>query len=128
MFLFGITLAGLIGAIAAGVAIGLVILKIATLLFNWLANKIKQKLAKRNVSKVAVSEIADLAGKCKNRSTLDELNALQSKGITHCSVEIQNDGTIDESSGIEVWDVEKEDQQTHDFINRTGEGMVVVSA
>lgn len=128
MFLLGITLAGLIGAVAAGVAIGLLIVKIASLLFSWLANKIKQKLAKRNVSKVAVGEIGKIIESCHNQATIDELDALQSKGVTHFSAEVQNDGTIDESSGIEVWDVKKEDQQTCDFINKTGEGMVVVSA
>lgn len=128
MFLFGITLAGLIGAVAAGVAIGLLIVKIAALLFSWLANKIKQKLAKRNVSKVAVGEIRKIIKDCHNETTINELNAIQNQGITHFATEVQNDGTIDESSGIEVWDVKKEDQQTCNFINKTGEGMVVVSA
>ena len=130
MFLLGlgITLAGLIGAVAAGVAIGLTIFKIASLLFSWLANKIKQKLKKRNVSKVAVGELGEIIKNCHNQATVDELIAIQSQGVTHFSTEVQNDGTIDESSGIEVWDVEKEDQQTCDFIKKTGEGMVVVSA
>lgn len=128
MFLLGITLAGLIGAVAAGVAIGLLIVKIAALLFSWLANKIKQKLAKRNVSKVAVGEIGRIIESCHNQATINELNELQSQGVTHFSTEVQNDGTIDESSGIEVWDVKKEDQQTCNFINKTGEGLVVVSA
>lgn len=125
--MLGLSVAKLIGIVALGVAAGLAIVKIATLVFSWLANKVKQKLAKRNISKVAVGEIKETIENCKNQATIDEMMALQNQGITHFTVEVQDDGTISDD-GLEILNVEKEDQQTHDFINRTGEGLVVISA
>lgn len=125
--LFGLSVAKLIAIVAAGVIAGLAIFKIATLVFSWLVNKIKQKLAKRNISKVATCEIQEMVKNCNNQATIDEMMALQNQGVTHFTAEVQNDGTISDD-GLEVLNVKKEDQQTHDFINRTGEGMVVVSA
>lgn len=125
--MFGLSVAKLIGIVALGVAAGLAIVKIATLVFSWLANKVKQKLAKRNISKVAVAEIKETIENCKNQATIDEMMALQNQGVTHFTVEVQDDGTISDD-GLEILNVEKEDQQTHDFINRTGEGLVVISA
>ena len=125
--MLGLSVAKLIGIVALGVAAGLAIVKIATLVFSWLANKVKQKLAKRNISKVAVSEIEETIKNCKNQQTVAEMMALQNQGITHFTAEVQNDGTIS-ADGLEILSVEKEDQQTHDFINRTGEGLVVISA
>lgn len=125
--LFGLSVAKLIAIVAAGVIAGLAIFKIATLVFSWLVNKIKQKLAKRNISKVATCEIQEMVKNCNNQATIDEMMALQNQGITHFTAEVQDDGTIP-ADGLEILNVEKEDQQTHDFINRTGEGMVVISA
>lgn len=125
--MLGLSVAKLIGIVALGVAAGLAIVKIATLVFSWLANKVKQKLAKRNISKVAVSEIEETIKNCKNQQTVAEMMALQNQGITHFTAEVQDDGTIS-NDGLEILSVEKEDQQTHDFINRTGEGLVVISA
>ena len=124
--LLGLSIPKLIGIVALGVAAGILIAKIAMLTFSWLTNKIKQKLAKRNVSKVAVAEIQEIINNTKNQVTIDELEAMQEKGITHFSVDIQDDGKI-EQNGIELWNVENEDEQTRELINRTGEGIVVIN-
>lgn len=125
--LFGLSVAKLIAIVAAGVAAGLLFHKIVTLLFSKLINMVKQKLAKRNVSKLAIGEIGKMVKSCENQATIDEMMALQNQGITHFTAEVQDDGTISDD-GLEILNVEKEDQQTYDFINRTGEGLVVISA
>lgn len=106
--LFGLSVAKLIAIVAAGVIAGLAIFKIATLVFSWLVNKIKQKLAKRNISKVATCEIQEMVKNCNNQATIDEMMALQNQGITHFTAEVQNDGTISDD-GLEILNVEKED-------------------
>ena len=137
--LLGMSGLQLAGVIALAVAAGIIIAKLAMLVFSWIHNKIKQKLAKRNVSKVAVGELSEMIKHCENQITIGELDALegqktiaefkdlQSQGITHFAAEIQDNGQI-EQEGIEAWDVEAEDQKTRDLINKTHEGMVVVSA
>ena len=128
MFLFGITLVGLIGAIAAGVAAGILIAKLVQLTFNVLINKIKQKLAKRNVSKVGIGSIKDMIDKCPNIKTVSELEEMQKQGITHITAEVQTDGTIDENNGIELWNDQTKDKRVADYIDATGDGWLVVSA
>lgn len=126
--MLGLTIPKLICIVAAGVAAGILIAKAVQITITWLTNKIKQKLAKRNVSKVAVAELEKMIKNCNNQATIDELTNLQRKGVSHFSVEVQNDGTIDENSGIEVWNDKIHDQKVSDFINRTDEGMVVFNS
>lgn len=106
----------------------MMILKIEYLTFIGLINIIKRKLFKDNVSKVAIIEIRKFIEICKNQDKLDNLNALQNKGVSHIFVEVQNDGTIDEKNGINFWGVENEEKQVYDFINKNGAGIVVVSS
>ena len=101
------------------------ILKFEYLTFIGLTNIIKSKLSKDNVSKVAIIEIRKFIEICKNQDKLDNLNSLQNQGISHIVFEIQNDGIIDE---INFWDVENEEKQVYDFINKNGAGIVVVSS
>lgn len=125
--MLGLTIPKLIGIVALGVATGILVAKLVQITFTWLTDKIKQKLAKRNVSKVAVGELSKIIEGCHNQTTIDEMMAMQEKGVTHFSVEVQNDGTIDENNGIEIWDDNLRNRQVSDFINRTGEGLVVVN-
>ena len=104
------------------------IFKIEYLTFIGLTNIIESKLSKDNVSKVAIIEIRKFIEICKNQDKLDNLNALQNQGISHIIFEIQNDGIIDEKNGINFWDVENEEKQVYDFINKNGAGIVVVSS
>ena len=123
-------IAGIIGGLALAVAAGIVIAKIVMLAFSWLKNKIKHKLAKRNVSKVAVGELSEIIKNCKNEislSALEELETIQKEGITHFCAELQSDGSI-RQDGVEVWDVNREETEVRNLINETGEGMVVVKA
>ena len=106
----------------------MMIFKIEYLTFIQLANIIKSKLSKDNVSKVTIIEVRKFIEICKNQDKLDNLNALQNKGVSHIIVEVQNDGTIDEKDGISLWDVENEEKQVYDFINTNGAGIVVVSS
>lgn len=104
----------------------MVILKFEYLTFIKLTNIIKIKLSKDNVSKVAIIEIRKFIETCKSQDKLDNLNSLQNQGISHIIFEIQNDGIIDEKNGINFLDVENEEKQVYDFINKNGAGIVVV--
>lgn len=61
-------------AILAFLAIAGAVTYVIKVTFNWLRNKIKEKLKKRNTKKVFMSAVENLANECDNVRTLDELN------------------------------------------------------
>ena len=115
-------LAGIIGLIALGclVAYGI------DLTIKWLRNKITEKLAKRNVKKVAVADLVELINECPNTSSLKELDDLVDKGYTHMMADVGYDGSI--VGDIEVIKDESDsiDRDVKELLNRTKQGMVVV--
>lgn len=115
-------IAGIIGLIATGCLIAYAIV----LTFRWLKNKIKEKLANKNVKKVAVADLDELIKSCDNTLTLDQLEKLADEGNTHLMA------TVDESGKVNDVEVIRDTNDTIDeevdrFINRTGEGMVVIT-
>lgn len=79
----------LIGLIAAGVAAGALIVIAVCLTLKWLKNKFNEKMAKKNVNKVAALKIDKLVEECPNVMSLSDLN---SDDI--CMAEIDYDGNL----------------------------------
>lgn len=127
MFIFGSLFLGIVGAIALGVAAGTLIAYVVVLTIKWLRNKIKEKLAKRNVSKVAVGDLEHMIETCDNQVSMDELDKLVESGYSQVMAEVDDNGKVEnvevikDTSNVIDYDVEQ-------FINRTGEGLVVISA
>lgn len=118
----GLLIAGIVGLIAAGCIIAYVII----LTIKWLRNKISEKLAKKNVEKVAVADLEELINECDNTVSLNSLNDLVDEGYTHMMVDVGYDGKV-------VGDVEviknindSIDKDVEELINRTKQGMVIV--
>lgn len=61
---------GILALLAAGLAVMWVI----KVTFNWVRNKIREKLAKKNAKKVYMATVKKLADECDNKMTLDDLN------------------------------------------------------
>ena len=61
---------GILALLAAGLAVMWAI----KVTFNWVRNKIREKLAKKNVKKVYMATVKKLADECDNKMTKDELN------------------------------------------------------
>ena len=128
MFLLGtLGLGALVAAIAAGVAIGAIVFFIIKLTLTALRNKIKEKLAKKNLSKAAVGDLQKIVNNCQNQSSISELDNLIDQGYTHVIAGVDNNGKV---TDIEIGkdELKGSDQQVADYINKTGEGMVVISA
>lgn len=118
-------LAGIIGLIAAG-CLGAYII---VLTFRWLKNKIKEKLAAKNIKKVAVADLEILTERmatCENMHTLSELEELADKGYSHLMATVDDDGNVKD---VEVFRDTSDtlDEEVDRFINCTGEGMVVIT-
>lgn len=123
----GALVAAIAAGVAAGVAAGLVVFFLIKLTLTTLRNKIKEKLAKRNLRKVAVGDLQKMVDNCKNQSSISELDTLIDQGYTHVIAGIDNNGKV---TDIEIGkdELQGSDQQVADYINRSGEGMVVISA
>lgn len=117
-------LLGIIGLVAAGCLIAYAVV----VTIKWLRNKISEKLAKRNVKKVAVADLEELINECDNTVSLNDLDDLVDQGYTHLMAEVGYDGNIvgdveaikDENDSI--------DSDVKELINRTKQGMIVVEA
>lgn len=119
--MFGL-IVGIIGLIAAGALTAYAIV----LTFRWLKNKIKEKLAAKNVKKVAVADLKELIESCDNTVNLDQLNKLHEEGYTNMIATVDESGEVND---VEVFRDTNDtiDEEVDRFINRTGEGMVVVT-
>lgn len=113
---------GIVGLIAAGTLVAYAII----LTFRWLKNKIKERLAAKNAKKVAVADLDALIESCDNTVTIDQLEELSDEGYTHLMATVNEDGNV---SDVEVIRDTSDtiDDEVDQFINRTGEGMVVVT-
>ena len=67
---------GLFLIIAGAIAAGLGIAYLVAITFNWLRNKIRQKIAERRTKSVVVADIENLVRKSNNRIPLSELDAM----------------------------------------------------
>lgn len=120
MFLF-ITL-------AAAIAAGCLIFYAVKLTFEWLKNKIKEKLRKKNAKKIAVADMEEMIKKCDNTVSLRDLEDLSNQGYSHIIATVDEDNhLVDEVEAIKDQN-EELDAQVYDFINRTDQGMVVIES
>lgn len=117
---------GLLAGIVGLIALGCIVAYVVVLTIKWLRNKIKEKLAKRNVKKVAVADLEELIEECDNTVSLNELNDLVDKGYTHLMVDVGYDGKI--VGDVEVIKDENDsiDRDVEELLNRTNQGMVIV--
>lgn len=129
--MFGL-IVGIAFAATIGVAIGKAIIRLIKFTMKWLKNKIKEKLAKRNTNKVAVAAIEDMVQSAmetsSNEMTMDELNAMEDLSdmdCTHVMAEVDSNGKV---TDVELIDADNVDNNVKNLIDRTGEGMVVISA
>lgn len=113
---------GIVGLIAAGCLVAYAIL----LTFRWLKNKIKEKLAAKNAKKVAVADLDEMIEQCDNTVTLDQLEELSDEGYTHLMATVDDNGKVDDVEVIRDTS-DSIDEEVDRFINRTGEGMVVIT-
>lgn len=115
-------IAGIVGLIAAGCLVAYAIV----LTFRWLKNKIKEKLAAKNAKKVAVADLDELIESCDNTVTIDELEKLSDEGYTHMMATVNENGKVNDVEVIRDTN-DTLDDEVDRFINRTGEGMVVIT-
>ncbi len=117
-----VLLAGIVGLIAAGCLVAYAVI----LTFRWLRNKIREKLAAKNAKKVAVADLGELIESCDNTVTIDQLEELSDEGYTHLMATVDDNGKVDDVEVIRDMN-DSIDAEVEQFINRTGEGMVVVT-
>lgn len=116
---------GVILGIAALVAFVTVVVKLTLFLMSWLTNKVKEKLRNRNTQKVAVGDLNEIIKNCDNEVALDELeNLVDEKGATHIIADVDYSGNVVD---VEAIDAEKVERRVYDTINKTGEGLVLIS-
>lgn len=115
-------IAGIVGSIAAGCLVAYAII----LTIRWLKNKIKEKLAAKNAKKVAVADLDELIESCDNTVTIDQLEELSDEGYTHLIATVNTSGNVNDVEVIRDTSGTI-DEEVEQFINRTGDGMVVVT-
>lgn len=115
-------LVGIVGLIALGCLVAYAVV----LTIKWLRNKISEKLAQKNVKKVAVADLEELINECDNKVSLSDLNDLVDKGYTHMMADVGYDGEI--VGDVEVIQDKNDsiDREVEELINRTKQGMVLV--
>lgn len=80
----------LAGAIAAGIALGTIVVALVKMTYRWVKNKFKEKLAKKNVNKVAMVEMKKLVDECPNQISLSDLESVGD----YCMAEIDANGEV----------------------------------
>lgn len=114
-------LAGIAALIAAGALVAYAI----KLTIKWLKKKIIEKLDAWYAKKVAVITLGPLIDSGPHTITLDELEKLYDKGYTHLMATVDDSGKVKDLEAIQdTSDIF--DEKVEHFINRTGEGMVVI--
>lgn len=115
----------LIAAIAAAVAIGIIVSHIIRLTVNFISNKVKEKLKQRRNQKVAVGDLGIIINQCQNKASVEELEKIvNEENATHVFAGVDENGHVVE---IEMVGAETVDSNANALINRTGEGMIVIS-
>ncbi len=118
---------GLIAGIVALIAAGCLVAYAIVLTFRWLKNKIKKLFDQPEVNKVAVADLEELIEECDNEVTLKELEDLSDKGYTHVIATVNENGKVNNDVEVIRDTNDTLDDEVAQFINRTGEGMVVVT-
>lgn len=114
----------LIAGIAALVALITAVVKLTLLAMSWISNKVKEKLKNRNTQKVAIGDINKIIESCDNQVSIDALEEIAEKGATHIVADVDYNGNVE---SVEAFDVDKIEGRADELINRTGEGLVVIS-
>lgn len=117
---------GLIVGLVGLIALGCLIAYAVVLTIKWLRNKIAEKLAKKNVKKVAVADLEELIDECDNTVSLNELNKLADEGYTHMMVDVGYDGKIVGDVDVIKDENDTIDQDVEELLSRTNQGMVIV--
>lgn len=117
---------GLILSIAAVIALGIFIAYAVIVTIKWLANKIKEKIRKKKAEKVAVGALQEMVNSCTNTASLDELDSIVDEGYDYVIADVDKNGNI---SDVELVKDKSQfgDAQVDQLINKTGEGIVVIS-
>lgn len=84
----------MIAMILGMIALGLVVFTAAALTCAWILKKVKEKKLLQNVKRVMIADIQGLANSAGNTITLDQLDALANKGVTHVMADIDASGNI----------------------------------
>ncbi|MBD5142041.1 MAG: hypothetical protein HDT22_00265 [Ruminococcus sp.] len=103
------------------------VVNVVKLTINWLRDKIKSKLYKKMAKKVAVFVLGDMITSCTNQRSLEELTSLSRDGYTHIMTELDDNGKVQNTECIKDTSP-KTDPNVRSFINKTGQGMVIVSS
>ena len=119
--MFGL-IAGIIGLIALGCLVAYAIV----LTIKWIRNKVAEKLAKKNVKKVAVADLEELINECKNEVSLNDLDDLVDEGYTHMMVEVGHDGNVVGDVEVNKDKNDTIDKDVEELLSRTNQGMVIV--
>lgn len=97
------------------------------LTFKLLKNKIEERIGQKNAKKVAVIELKKFLEICDDTDIKSRFNSLADEGYTLIIASVNSSGEVED---VEIIRNKSEtiDKDIDEFINRTGEGMVVVEA
>lgn len=93
----------MIGTIFLLAALGTAMYLVAKITFNWLRNKIMEKLAKKNVKKVWAKGVERLVEECENVMSAEDLKTLKNavKGQDMMVLSVDKNGQLDDVELIE---------------------------
>lgn len=114
----------LVGAIVGLIALGCLVAYAIVLTIRWIKNKIKEKLAQKNVKKVAVADIEQLIEECDNTVSIDALDNLTKEGYSHIMVDVGYDDKIVGDISVIEDKSDTLDEEVEQLLGK--KGMVVV--
>lgn len=112
-----------ITGITAAIAAGCLIVYAVALTIKWLKNKIKEKLAQKNVSKVATADLETLIDECENTMSMEEFEKFVDEGYTHVMASVDDNGKVYDVEVIKDTN-DSVDEEVEQLLRK--EGMVVI--
>ena len=110
----------LIRLIIAGIFITVVLY----LTYKAWKNKIAEKRKQKNAKKVVSATLKAMEKDCTNRIEFDEIERIANEGYTHVMAAMDNSGNI--VGDVELIKDKEHDSQVSAIHNRTGEGVIVI--
>lgn len=119
----------IITEIIVKIAPGFVVGKVVKITMQWVVSKVKMLLAFPDVLRVAVIDIRKIVAaiqlnEVKNNSVkIHQLEKLLESGATHILAGVNKDGVV---LNIDVFSAEETETDVTEYLDRTGEGMIVI--
>lgn len=108
------------GLVALALAAVVVSVKLT---WDYFVNEAEEKFCDKYTKQVVLADVDALVSDCRNEMKFSELNELKNKGATHICATVDNRGQVKDVELLKNTDRSREIDR---YVNRTGEGLIVI--